>query len=415
MTANHTDSPRPTRSSLWRRLISFVVCMAVLGGAAWWILRKPGAPPAAAGPMMPAMGPVPVRVEALLPTTVPLTMEYLGQTAAFQKVEVRARVTAFLAKRLFEEGTMVKEGQELFRLERDTFEADVEAAKASLAQAEARVEQTQRAATRLERLLADTAVSEKEVDDARRDLKVAQADALSAKARLRQANLNLDYTVILSPLTGMIGKAGKDVGSYLSSQSDGPLALVQQVDPLYVEFPITERDLLLWQELAGGDRQKGVSVELNLPDGKRYQHQGKVNFVGVSVEPRTGTAVVRATVANPDGLLRPGQLLRVKVTGMDRKNVLTVPQGAVIQSSVGAMVYVVDEKNIAQPVPVSLGDWAGDRWVVEQGLQPGARVVVDHLMQVRPGSAVQPTTATAGDDPTHHPELPQESRSTDAR
>ena len=246
MTANHTDSPRPTRSSLWRRLISFVVCLAVLGGAAWWILRKPGAPPAAAGPMMPAMGPVPVRVEALLPTTVPLTMEYLGQTAAFQKVEVRARVTAFLAKRLFEEGTMVKEGQELFRLERDTFEADVEAAKASLAQAEARVEQTQRAATRLERLLADTAVSEKEVDDARRDLKVAQADALSAKARLRQANLNLDYTVILSPLTGMIGKAGKDVGSYLSSQSDGPLALVQQVDPLYVEFPITERDLLLW-------------------------------------------------------------------------------------------------------------------------------------------------------------------------
>jgi membrane fusion protein (multidrug efflux system) len=415
MTMNNFDSPRPSKSPLWRRLSSFVVCTAVLGGAAWWILRKPGTPLAAAGPMMAATGPIPVRVETVQPMTVPLATEYLGQTVAFQKVEVRARVAAFLSKRLFEEGTMVKEGQELFRLERDTFEADLEAAKASLGLAEARVEQTERAASRLEHLFAEMAVSQKDLDDARTDLRVAQAAVLLAKARLRQANLTLSYTVILSPLTGMVGKASKDVGSYLNPQSDGPLALVQQVDPLYVEFPIAERDLLLWQELAGGGRQKEISVELTLPDGKRYGHEGKVNFVDVSVEPQTGTAAVRATVVNPDGLLRPGQLLRVKVIGLDRKNVLTVPQGAVIQSSVGAMVYVVDEKNIAQPAPVSLGDWAGDRWVVEQGLQVGTRVIVDHLMQVRPGSAVQPTTAAAGDDPTHHPELSQESRPTHAR
>lgn len=386
------DSPR---SPLWRRIISFVLCAAVLATAAWWLLREKSQASVAIK-AMPPMGPIPVQVETIEPTTVQVALEYLGQTEAFQKVEVRSRVAAFLEKRMFEEGAAVKEGQELFRLERDTFEAEVDAAKAAVAQAEARTEAGLRDVKRLEDLTAGSATTPKELDDARRDLKVAQADVQATKARHRQVQLSLDYTIIRSPLTGVVGKANRDVGSYLNPQTDGPLVLVQQVDPLYIQFPITERDLLRWRALSDSGRQKELAVELTLPDGKRYPHQGKVNFVGISVEPRTGTAVVRAKLVNPDGVLRPGQLLRVKVMGLERQNVLTVPQQAVIQTSQGAIVYVVGPKGVAQPTPVSLGEWVADRWVVEQGLQPKAQVIVDHLMQLRPGSPVQPTEAPAG-------------------
>jgi len=172
-----------------------------------------------------------------------------------------------------------------------------------------------------------TTTTQKELDDCRKDLKVALADVQTAKARLSQAQLNLSYTVIRSPLTGVIGKANKDVGSYLNPQTDGPLATVQQMDPLYVEFPITERDLLRLARVADAGRKTEFAVQLTLPDGKIYPHPGKVDFVDIRVEPKTGTAMIRAKLDNPDGVLRPGQLLRVKVTGLERKNVLTVLRG----------------------------------------------------------------------------------------
>jgi membrane fusion protein (multidrug efflux system) len=346
-----------------------------------------------AGP--PTAGPIPVQVEEVQPVTVPVTLEYLGQTEAFQKVDVRARVAAFLEKRQFEEGAMVKEGQELFLLERASFEADVEAAKAAQAQAEARYDQAQRDMKRFEDLAANDATTQQELEDSQKNVKVMMADCQAAKARLRQAELNLTYTVIHSPLTGMVGKTNKDVGSYLSPQTDGPLVLVQQVDPLYIEFPITERDLLRWRELSDGSPHAELAVQLTLPDGNRYPHEGRVNFVDISVAPRTGTALIRAKLDNPDGVLRPGQLLRVKVLGLARKNVLTVAQQAVIQTAAGAIVFIVGPNDVVQPVPVVLGDWVGDRWVIEQGLQPGNRVIVDHMIQMRPGATVKPTVVAA--------------------
>jgi membrane fusion protein (multidrug efflux system) len=322
-----------------------------------------------------------------------VTLEYLGQTEAFLKVDVRARVSGFLQKRLFEEGATVRQGQDLFHLERDTFEADLATADAAIEQAKAHCEQSSREVQRYQALRAAGAATPKEVDDEQVNVRVFQADIQAAKARKRQAQLNLDYTAIASPLTGIIGKVNRDVGSYISAQTDAALAVVQQIDPLYVEFPVTERDLMRWRELSGA--KTDVAVELTLPDGQKHPHAGVVNFVEATVDCRTGTAMVRAKVPNPELLLRPGQLLRVRVTGLERKNMLTVPQKAVIESSSGAMVYVVDANGHAQCHPVTLGDWAGDQWIVEKGLEPGMRVIVDHLTSMRPNTEVKIVEAAA--------------------
>jgi len=333
---------------------------------------------------------------------------------------VRARVSGFLQKRLFEEGATVRQGQDLFRLERDTFEADLAAADAAIEQAKAHCEQSMREVQRYQTLRAAGAATPKEVDDEQVNVRVFQADIQAAKARKRQAQLNLDYTAISSPLTGIIGKVNRDVGSYISAQTDAALAVVQQIDPLYVEFPVTERDLMRWRELSGAKTDAGgtpaareakmasphagetpashegdVAVELTLPDGQKHPHAGVVNFVDATVDCRTGTALVRAKVPNPEMLLRPGQLLRVRVIGLERKNTLTVPQRAVIESSSGAMVYVVDDSGHAQCHPVTLGDWAGDQWIVEKGLEPGMRVIVDHLTSMRPNAEVKISEAAA--------------------
>jgi membrane fusion protein (multidrug efflux system) len=390
---------------IWRQILNFLVFVVIVGAAAWFFFFRPQAGGVTAKDMMKMMGmggpagPMPVQAVTLRPATVPVTLEYLGQTEAFLKVDVRARVSGFLQKRLFEEGATVRQGQDLFRLERDTFEADLAAADAAIEQAQAHSEQSLREVQRYKALQAAGAATPKEVDDEQVNVRVFQADIQAAKARKRQAQLNLDYTAITSPLTGIIGKVNQDVGSYISAQTDAALAVVQQIDPLYVEFPVTERDLMRWRELSGA--KADVAVELTLPDGQKHPHAGVVNFVDATVDCRTGTAMVRAKVPNPELLLRPGQLLRVKVTGLERKNTLTVPQRAVIESSSGAMVYVVDDSGHAQCHPVTLGDWAGDQWIVEKGLEPGMRVIVDHLTSMRPNAEVK--ISEAGGSPATQP------------
>jgi membrane fusion protein (multidrug efflux system) len=394
---------------IWRRIVNFLVFAAVVGVAVWFFFLRPQAGGVTAKDMMKIMGmsgpagPMSVQALTVRPTTVPVTLEYLGQTEAFLKVDVRARVSGFLQKRLFEEGATVRQGQDLFRLEPDTFEADLAAADAAIEQAQAHCDQSLREVQRYKSLQAAGAATPKEVDDQQVNVRVFQADILAAKARKRQAQLNLDYTAISSPLTGIIGKVNRDVGSYISAQTDAALAVVQQVDPLYVEFPVTERDLMRWRELSGA--KTDVAVELTLPDGQKHPHAGVVNFVDATVDNRTGTAMVRAKVPNPELLLRPGQLLRVRVTGLERKNILTVPQKAVIESSSGAMVYVVDDTGHAQCHPVTLGDWAGDQWIVEKGLEPGMRVIVDHLTSMKPNTEVK--IAEAPGAPTTQPAAPK--------
>ncbi len=385
------ESIRPKSAVGWAVHIGISgVLIAIVIGVTWWIFhRSEGAITAQSAPPPPS-APIPVGAVTVEPATVPITLDYLGQTEAFQRVEIRARVAAYLQERTFEEGSTIKQGQTLFKLERDTFEADVAAARAAMAQSQATVEQAKRQVVRFQELVKDESATLRELEDWQTSLAVAQAAALEAKARLQQAELSLGYTVVKSPLTGRVGKSAKDIGSYINPQTDSLLTVVEQIDPLYIQAPLTERDLLRWSKLIESDRSaEQIKVEVTLQDGTVYPYLGTVAFIDVRIQPRTGTAIVRAKLPNPQGLLIPGQLLRVRVMGLERKGTITVPQQAVIQSPGGAMVYTVSDAGKAVATPVVLGDWLKDKWIIESGLTPGSKVIVDHLMAIRPGSPVE--------------------------
>ncbi len=369
------------------------VLIAIVIGVTWWIFHKPDGPITAVSAPPPPSAPIAVGAVTVEPATVPITLDYLGQTEAFQRVEIRARVAAYLQERTFEEGSTIKQGQTLFKLERDTFEADVAAARAAMTQSQATVEQAKRQVVRFQELVKDESATLRELEDWQTSLAVAQAAALEAKARLQQAELSLGYTTVKSPLTGRVGKSAKDIGSYINPQSDSLLTVVEQIDPLYIQAPLTERDLLRWSKLIESDRSaEQIKVEVTLQDGTIYPYLGTVAFIDVRIQPRTGTAIVRAKLPNPQGLLIPGQLLRVRVMGLERKGTITVPQQAVIQLPGGAMVYTISSAGKATPTPVVLGDWLKDKWIIESGLQPGSKVIVDHLMAIRPGTLVEGQT-----------------------
>lgn len=321
------------------------------------------------------------------PVDAPINLDYLGQTAFSQRVEIRARVKGFLETRTFEEGSMVKEGQLLYRIEQTTFIASHESAKAQLAQAEARYEQAKREVARISALRAENAASQRELDDWQTNLEVSAADILAAKAAIKQAQLNLDYTEISSPINGIISQSYSDVGNYISDgSSENLLAVVGQLDPIYVQFHVSEQDLLRWRALAESDTLEGafanLSVELLLSNGQSYPVHGKLNYVDTTIDASTGTAMVRAVFANPQQVLMAGQFVRVKIMGLKRRNALTVPQKAVIQSPAGAMVFVLGNDSTASVRPVVLGQWVGEHWIIEKGLEAGERVIVDHLAQL---------------------------------
>jgi membrane fusion protein, multidrug efflux system len=404
------EAPKPKTAIGWAIHIAVSgILMALLIAGAWYYFHKPeGAITAQSAPPPPS-APLPVATVTVEPATVPITLDYLGQTEAFQRVEIRARVAAYLQERTFDEGSTVSKDQILFKLERDTFEADVAAARAAMQQSQATVEQAKRQVARFEDLVKDESATLRELEDWQTSLAVAQASALEAKARLQQAELSLSYTSVKSPLTGRVGKSAKDIGSYINPQSDSLLTVVEQIDPLYIQAPLTERDLLRWSRLIEADRSaETIKVQVTLQDGTVYPYLGSVAFIDVRIQPRTGTAIVRAKLPNPQGMLIPGQLLRVKVMGLERKGTITVPQQSVIQSPGGAMVYTISAIGKATSTPVVLGDWLKDKWIIESGLKSGDVVITDHLMAIRPGSPVVaessiPSTQPATTQPATQP------------
>jgi membrane fusion protein (multidrug efflux system) len=308
-------------------------------------------------------------------------------------VEVRARVTGILQKRNFEEGARVKQGQSLFTIDPAPYRAAAARAAADLAAAQARLDQARRNAARFKPLYAEKAVSQKDFDDAVSAEAINAADVEAARARLDEVNLSLDYTKVLSPLSGIAGRSLRSEGSLVS----GPevlLTTVTRVDPIWVNFGIPDNEQLrLQREMQEGRiaAPKGgrFEVELRLADGSAYPHAGRVDFTAVSISPATGTREARAEVPNPDGWLRPGQFVRVLLRGATRPGALTVPQRAVLEGPQGKFVYVVNDKSQAEPRPVEVGEWSGEDWIVTSGLKTGERVIVDGLMKLGPGAPVK--------------------------
>lgn len=341
-------------------------------------------------------GPMAVQTVVAQAQTVPVRPRFLGQTEASQTVQIRARVRGFLMERAFEEGQPVKAGRVLFRIDPRSFKAELEVARARLEGAEARLERARTELKRLEELVAKQAANQVEYENALKEERVAAAEVHLEQARREQAQLELDYTSVESPLDGVVGQALKDVGSYVDETASGLLAVVQQVDPIYVRYSVSEGEMLRWQRLQESGavnvpKVEDLGLEITLGDGGTYAHGGRINFVDVQVDPSTGTAVVRGTVPNPEGTLLPGQFVHATVKGIERMNTVMVPQRSVLQTPSGPSVYVVNEKNTVESRPVTLGDWVGEGWIVEKGVKPGDRVVADRLMMVRPGMAVAAT------------------------
>jgi len=339
------------------------------------------------------MPPAQVSVITVAPKALPANFEYTGQTLGSREVEVRARVTGILQARNFVEGGAVAKGQSLFTIDAAPFVAAAVRAEADVAAADARLAQAKKNAVRLKPLYAEKAVSQKEFDDATSAEAIAEAELKGAKARLTEAHLNLLYTRVESPLSGIAGRAQRSEGTLVSGP-DVLLTTVTQVDPIWVSFGIPDNEQLrLNSEAAAGrlDLPKGgrFEVSLTLADGTPAAQTGKLNFSDVRVSGATGTSETRAEIPNPKGALRPGQFVRVTLKGAVRPNAVTVPQRAVLEGPQGKFVYVLGAENKAEARPVQLGEWAGDDWIISSGLKAGDKVIVDGVMRIGPGAPVQ--------------------------
>lgn len=339
------------------------------------------------------MPPPEVTVVKIEPRNIPTVFEYTGQTVGSREVEVRARVTGILQKRNFLEGGAVTAGQSLFTIDPALYETALKRAEADLGSAHARQQQSKREATRLKPLIKAKAVSQKEYDDAVSGNAIADAEVNVAQARVTEAEINLGYTRVESPISGIAGRALRSEGNYVSGP-DVLLTTVTQIDPIYVTFGIPDEERLKLLRETEAKRlvlppNTEFDVNVRLTDGSVYASHGKLNFSSVRISGVTGTNETRAELPNPDGLLRPGQFVRVILSGAQRPNAILVPQRAVLEGPGGKFVYVVNKENKAEVRPVTLGDWQNDDWIVTAGLNPGDKVIVDGVMKLGPGAPVR--------------------------
>jgi len=332
-----------------------------------------GAPPA-----------MPVAVVTARVTNVPVVLESVGRAEGSKEVEVHARVTGLIEQQRYHEGDRVKVNAPLFLIEQAPFEIALAQARATLLQEQAKLEQARREAKRLGPLVEQHAVSQREFDDASSAQRVSEASVAQAQAQLRQAELNLSYTRVVSPITGITGRAEKSQGS-LVSPSDGLLTRVTQTDPIWVRFSFSERELAQLRSGIAG------AVKLLSAEGKPLIGAGKLNFAGSTVDAQLGTVQLRAEFANPDLLVLPGQFVRAQVNAGEERAVV-VPQAAVFNGERGKAVWTVKDGK-ALPAPVEVGAWVGDGWAVRKGLNEGDAVIVDNLLKLRPGAPVAPHPA----------------------
>ena len=392
------------RSFLFRPLaVVLLLPLALLAACG-----KSDAPGAAAGGP-PAVPPPQVSVVTVQPKDNAITFEYTGQTAGSRETEVRARVSGILQRRLFEEGSTVKAGASLFQIDPANLQTQVASTDATIAVAEARLNQTKRDMARLGPLIAEKAISQKEFDDSKSAVESAEAILKQARAQGNEAKLNLGYTRVTAPISGVTGTAAKADGSLVNSAD--MLTTIVQVNPIYVNFSVSEGDMLkLNKQMAAGqvavpgkksnNGSVAFGVTVKLSDGSTYPRQGKMNFSSEKLNPTTGSFDARAEIANPDGALRPGQFVRVILGGANRTQSITVPQRAILDGPMGKMVFKVTPENTLAPQPVEVDGWSNGEWIVTKGLVAGDRVMVDGIIKAnKPGMTVTPVPFVAGAAP----------------
>lgn len=334
---------------------------------------------------MPPNTALPVTVLEVNPTTVAITGEAVGQTEGAKEVEVRPRIGGILLKRKYNEGSAIKAGQSLFLIDPEPYKIALSQAKAQLDQSIARAEQAEREKKRLEGLIDSQSISQRDFDNATSDEAFSIAAVSQARANLKQAELNLSYTNVTAPVDGISGRFQFSEGALVSANTSLLTTLVQ-INPIWVRFSFSDNEL---KALGGLLNEKNVGeVSLVLPDGSEYSKKGKINFAASQIDPTLGTQQLRATFENNEKQILPGQFVRVRVTSGKKDGVFLVPQLAVLNSDQGRFVFVVNEKNQANPRPVVTGEWKGQDWVILNGLKSGDKVIVNNLIKARPGMPV---------------------------
>jgi len=343
----------------------------------------------------PKGGPPEVAVVTIQSQRVATTTELSGRTSADQVAEVRPQVAGIILKRLFTEGSDVKAGQVLYQIDPAPYQAAYENARAALARSEASLPAIRLRAERVRELLADRAVSQQDYDDAAAALKQAEADIRYWQATVETARINLQYTSVKAPISGRVGRSSVTEGALVSAQQPAPLATVQRLDPMYVDVSQSTADLLRLRRSTEAGRldpngKKQRKVRLILDDGSVYPLEGVLQFQDITVDPTTGSVILRAIFKNPKGLLMPGMFVRAIVQEGVRTQAVLIPQQAVSRDHKGnPFTLVVDDQGKVLQRDLRLDRAIGNQWLVESGLKPGERVIVEGMQRAKPGIPVK--------------------------
>lgn len=355
----------------------------------------------------PPAGPPEVAVHTVQSQLVTLTTELSGRTAPWQVAEVRPQVTGIIQKRIFTEGAEVKAGQVLFQIDPASYQATLASAQAMLARAEANLLPAQLRAGRYRELLESKAISQQDHDDAQAAVKQAEADVAAGRAAVENARINVQYTRIAAPISGRIGRSSVTAGALVTANQTEALATIQQLDPIFVDVTRSSSEILqLKRQLAAKtlqtDADGAARVKLVLEDGTPYPLAGTLKFSEVSVDPGTGSVTLRTLFPNPEQLLLPGMFVRAVLEEGSNASALLVPQRAVTRNPVGKpMVFVVGAEEKVEARTIKVLRTVGDNWLVEEGLNPGDRVILEGIQRARPGTVVKtvpfgaPTAAPA--------------------
>jgi membrane fusion protein (multidrug efflux system) len=388
-TSSSPSSSTSPRSSGWLRMMApaALVLLAACGA-------KDGAPPAGAAPKAPP--PPEVGVVTVEEHKVALQTELPGRVEAVRVAQVRARVNGVVQKRLFREGSEVKAGQPLFQIDAAPYRAQVESAQATVARAQANLTQAAAQAERFKPLVEANAISKQDYLNAVAAQKQAEADVAGGKAALETSRINLGYANVTAPIAGRIGRALVTEGALVSAAEATQLALIQQTSTVYVNFTQSSTDVLKLRRAvsAGQVKQSGdgaIAVRVVLEDGSEVPRSGKLLFSDLSVDATSGQITLRAEVPNPDGILLPGQYVRVRLSQAELPSGILLPQQAVTRTNQGDSVIVVGDDGKPAPRPVKIGSAQGTSWLVLSGVKPGEKVIVEGFQKMMvPGAPVKP-------------------------
>jgi membrane fusion protein (multidrug efflux system) len=368
---------------MYVRVIAALLAAAMLGAC-----EKPAPPPQRPAPQ--------VTVVTVTPQTIPFEVTFVAQTESSRQVDIVARVSGFLDKIAYREGELVKAGQLLFQVDPKPFQAQLAAAKGELLAQQARHATAAANLKRIKPLAQQNALPQSDLDKAQGEFDASKAAEFSAQAKVTEAELNLGYTTIRSPVTGLASRSLQREGAYLNSLSDtARLTYVAAIDPIWVNFSVSQNQVAKTKNLTDKGRlippkDRDYEIELEMTDGSVYPHTGRINFADPSFSQDTGAFLVRAVLPNPKQLLRPGMFVTARVKGAVRPDAIVVPQLAVQQGSNGHLVYVVKVDGTAEVRPVVVGDYYGTRdIVIMTGLRAGDRVIAEGVLKVVPGRPVK--------------------------